>query len=54
MSTKTPPRFRLLIFHKIALIGLLGLIGMLLLGGIGYRATDRIDSAARQSLDHNE
>ena len=44
MSLKAHPKFRLHIFHKIALLGLLG---MLLLGGIDYRATVHIDNAER-------
>ena len=47
MSLKAHPKFRLHIFHKIALLGLLGMLGMLLLGGIDYRDTVHIDNAER-------
>ncbi len=53
MLVTAPQGFHFKIFHKISLIGILGLIGMLLLGGIGYRATHSIDLAARHSLDRN-
>ena len=54
MASTIAKKFRLKIFHKIALIGLLGLAGMLALGGIGYRSTNSIDATAAQALDRND
>jgi methyl-accepting chemotaxis protein len=53
MIPDSPRGFRLRIFHKVALLGALGFLGMSLLGGVGYRATHRIDQAARTSLEDN-
>lgn len=54
MSSVNQRKFRLKIFHKMALIGLLGLAGMLALGGIGYLSTDSIDATALRALDRND
>lgn len=50
MATHATPLFRFRLFYKVALIGLMGLIGMSLLGWIGYQATRQIDSSARDGL----
>ena len=41
---------RITILHKMIIIGLLGLIGMLILGGIGYLSTQQISSSAKSAL----
>lgn len=54
MAQPAQSTFKLKIFHKMGLIALLGLIGMLALGGIGYLSTSKIDSTAVQALDRND
>ena len=54
MAQTTDKKFQLKIFHKMALIALLGLIGMLALGGIGYWSTSNIDKTAATALERND
>lgn len=44
---------RLTILHKMIIIGLLGLIGMLILGGIGALSTNKITSSAKVALENS-
>lgn len=44
---------RLTIIQKMIIIGLLGLIGMMILGGIGYLSTEKIGFSATQTLKSN-
>lgn len=41
------------IMHKMVIIGLLGITGMLILGGIGYLSTQKIASSAKSILQDN-
>jgi len=43
--------FRFKLFYKVGLIGLMGVIGMSLLGWIGYQAMLSIGASAQESLD---
>ena len=54
MSFAKRAKFQLKIFHKMLLIALLGLAGMLALGGIGYLSTNNINTTATQALNRND
>ncbi len=54
MPVASSHSFQFRLVHKVMIIGTLGLIGLLFLGGIGYRSTHQIDQAARQSLGRGE
>lgn len=54
MAQPAQNKFQLKIFHKMGLIAILGLLGMLALGGIGYWSTKSIDATANQSLERNK
>jgi len=45
---------RLKIFHKMILIGSLGLLGMIALGGIGYISTESISLSATKALEKSQ
>jgi len=44
---------RVTIFHKMVLLGSLGLLGMVVIGGIGYMSTSRIHTSAEEALKRN-
>ena len=44
---------RITIFHKMMLLGSLGLLGMVVIGGIGYMSTNRIHASAEEALKRN-
>lgn len=54
MAQPTQNKFQLKIFHKMGLIALLGLVGMLALGGIGYWSTSNINKTAVTALERND
>lgn len=49
LSLRCSVRFKL--SYKVALIGMMGLVGMSLLGWVGYNAIHKIDSGAQDSLE---
>lgn len=44
---------RVTIFHKMMLLGSIGLLGVVVIGGIGYMSTSRIHDSAEEALKRN-